>query len=233
MESESFDVLFPYQELFEVFEYTQNKHITDRKGRDGSSPRFSLDVVSALRKLLLRAPQRAKALLEFFQEEQGTHSSSIQQCCSLQKIFVEFLRDSLKSLQSLQFSYEISAELDQRELVDIIYAALSVVTFDVEHQADEVRHVFTELLDVCWVEGSPLREEKLLSCMLRKQSHGLLSLYSGVLLERTREKFLVSKSVQKGLFCFLHCSNFLFNKAIEALSRQVVKKPGSVLAKVP
>ncbi|NXL45132.1 ZFY26 protein, partial [Podilymbus podiceps] len=186
------------KELFEAFECTQNKHIVDRKRRDGCSHRFSLDVVSALRKLLLRAPQRAKALLEFFQEEQGTHSSLLQQYCSLQNIFVEFLRDSLKSLQRLQCSSEISAELDQRELVDTIYAALSIVTFDVEHQADEVRHLFRELLDVCWAEGSPLREEKLLSCMLRKQSYGLLSLYSSVLIERTREKFLVSKLIRKG-----------------------------------
>ncbi|KFP12105.1 Zinc finger FYVE domain-containing protein 26, partial [Egretta garzetta] len=186
------------KELFEAFECSQNKHITDRKRRNVCSHRFSLDVVSALRKLLLRAPQRAKALLEFFQEEQGTDRSSLQQYCSLQNIFVEFLRDSLKSLQRLQGNSEISAELDQRELVDTIYAALSIVTFEVEHQADEVRHLFRELLDVCWAEGSPLREEKLLSCMLRKQSHGLLSLYSSVIIERTREKFLVSKSIQKG-----------------------------------
>ncbi|NXQ80034.1 ZFY26 protein, partial [Nyctibius grandis] len=186
------------KELFEAFECTQNKHITDRKRRDGCSHRFSLDVVSALRKLLLWAPQRAKALLEFFQEEQGAHSSSLQQYFSLQNIFVEFLHDSLKSLQRLQCSSEISAELDQRELVDTIYAALSIVTFEVEHQADAVRHLFRELLDVCWAEGSPLKEEKLLSCMLRKQSHGLLNLYSSVLVERTREKFLVSKSIQKG-----------------------------------
>ncbi|KFV10373.1 Zinc finger FYVE domain-containing protein 26, partial [Tauraco erythrolophus] len=184
------------KELFEAFECTQNKHVTDRKRRDGRSHRFSLDVVSALRKLLLRAPQRAKALLEFFQEEQGAHSSSLQH--SLQNIFVEFLHDSLKSLQRLQCDSEGSAELDQRELVDTIYAALSIVTFEVEHQADEVRHLFRDLLDICWAEESLLREEKLLSCMLRKQSHGLLSLYSSVLLERTREKFLVSKSIQKG-----------------------------------
>ncbi|KAJ7399374.1 zinc finger FYVE domain-containing protein 26 isoform X1 [Pitangus sulphuratus] len=126
------------KELFEAFECTQNKHITDSKRRDDCSHKFSLDVVSALRKLLLRAPQRAKALLEFFQEEQGTHSSSLQQYRSLQNIFVEFLCDSLKSLQRLQGSSEISAELDQRELVDTIYAALSIVTFDVDHQADEV-----------------------------------------------------------------------------------------------
>ncbi|NWS80127.1 ZFY26 protein, partial [Toxostoma redivivum] len=186
------------KELFEAFECTQNKHITDSKRRDDCSHKFSLDVVSALRKLLLRAPQRAKALLEFFQGEQGTHSSSLQQYRSLQNIFVEFLCDSLKSLQRLQSSSELSAELDQRELVDTIYAALSIVTFEVEHQADEIKHLFRELLDVCWAEGSPLREEKLLNCMLRKQSHGLLSLYSSVLTERTREKFLLSKSIQKG-----------------------------------
>ncbi|NWT19698.1 ZFY26 protein, partial [Vireo altiloquus] len=186
------------KELFEAFECTQNKHITDSKRRDDCSHKFSLDVVSALRKLLLRAPQRAKALLEFFQGEQGTPSSSLQPYRSLQNIFVEFLCDSLKSLQMLQSSSEVSAELDQRELVDTIYAALSIVTFEVEHQADEIKHLFRELLDVCWAEGSPLREEKLLNCMLRKQSHGLLSLYSNVLTERTREKFLLSKSIQKG-----------------------------------
>ncbi|NXM72475.1 ZFY26 protein, partial [Serilophus lunatus] len=186
------------KELWEAFECTQNKHITDSRRRDDCSHKFSLDVVSALRKLLLRAPQRAKALLEFFQEEQGTHSSSLQQYCSLQNVFVEFLCDSLKSLQRVQGSSDISSELDQRELVDTIYAALSIVTFDVEHQADEVRHIFKELLDVCWTKGSPLREEKLLNCMLRKQSHGLLSLYSSVLTERTREKFLLSKSIRKG-----------------------------------
>ncbi|NWV21876.1 ZFY26 protein, partial [Origma solitaria] len=186
------------KELFEAFECMQNKHITDSKRRDDCSHKFSLDVVSALRKLLLRAPQRAKALLEFFQGEQGAHSSSLQQYRSLQNIFVEFLCDSLKSLQRLQSNSEISAELDQRELVDTIYAALSIVTFDVEHQADEIKHLFRELLDVGWAEGSLLREEKLLNCMLRKQSHGLLSLYSSVLTERTREKFLLSKSIQKG-----------------------------------
>lgn len=169
---------------------------------------------------MLRAPQRAKALLEFFQGEQGTHSSSLQQYCSLQNIFVEFLCDSLKSLQRLQSSSELSAELDQRELVDTIYAALSIVTFEVEHQADEIKHLLRELLDVCWAEGSPLREEKLLNCMLRKQSHGLLSLYSSVLTERTREKFLLSKSIQKGLFHILLCTNLRFNKIIKSLTDQ-------------
>uniref|UniRef100_A0A8C9NIK1 Zinc finger FYVE domain-containing protein 26 n=1 Tax=Serinus canaria TaxID=9135 RepID=A0A8C9NIK1_SERCA len=191
-------LLFSYQELFEAFECTQNKPITESKGRDDCSHKFSLDVVSALRKLLLRAPQRAKALLEFFQGEQGTHCSSLQKYRSLQNIFVEFLCDSLKSLQRLQSSSELSAELDQRELVDTIYAALSIVTFEVEHQADEIKHLFRELLDLCWAEGSLLREEKLLNCMLRKQSHGLLSLYSSVVTERAREKFLLSKSIQKG-----------------------------------
>ena len=195
MESRRCNLLFlPCQELFEAYVCTQNRRAADTKRKDGCSQRFSLDVVSALRKLLLRAPQRA-------QEDQGTHSPSIQQYCSLQNIFVEFLRDSLKSLQRLQCGSEIS-ELDQKELVDIIYSVLSMVTFEVEHQADELQHLFRELLDVCCAEGSPLKEEKLLSCMLRKRSRGLLNLYSSVLVDKTREKFLVSKSVGKGLFFF-------------------------------
>ncbi|NXG45992.1 ZFY26 protein, partial [Psilopogon haemacephalus] len=187
------------KELFEAFECTQNKYIiTEGTRRDGCSHRFTLDIVSALQKLLPQAPQRVKALLEFFQEEGGTQSSSLQQYHSLQNICVEFLRDSLKSLQGLQCSSESSAEQDPRELADAIYAALSIVTFDMEHQAEEVRHLLRELLDVCWTEGSPLQEEKLLNCMLRKQSHGLLSLYSSVVIERTRERFLVSTSLRKG-----------------------------------
>ncbi|XP_025940334.1 zinc finger FYVE domain-containing protein 26 isoform X2 [Apteryx rowi] len=182
------------KELSEAFECTQGKHIADRKRKDGHSHRFSLDVVSTLRKLLLWAPQRAQALLEFLQEEQGAHSSSLQQYSSLQNIFVDFLHESLKSLQRLQCNSEISAELDQRELVDTIYGALSMVNFEMEHRTDEIRQLFRELLDACWAEGSPLREEKLLSCMLRKRSYGLLSMYSSVLVERTREKFLGSKS---------------------------------------
>lgn len=214
MESRRCNLLFfPCQELFEAYVCTQNRRAADTKRRDGCSQRFSLDVVSALRKLLLRAPQRVQILLEFFQEEEDTHSPSSQQYCSLQNIFVEFLRDSLKSLQRLQCGSDIS-ELDQRELVDIIYSVLSMVTFEVEHQADELQHLFRELLDVCWAEGSPLREEKLLSCMLRKQSRGLLNLYSSVLVDKTREKFLVSKSVGKGSFFFFHCCGFLFNNPV-------------------
>ena len=132
---------------------------------------------------------------------------------------LEFLRDSLKSLQRLQCGSEIS-ELDQKELVDIIYSVLSMVTFEVEHQADELQHLFRELLDVCCAEGSPLKEEKLLSCMLRKRSRGLLNLYSSVLVDKTREKFLVSKSVGKGLFFFFLCCGFLFNNFVWALNRQ-------------
>ncbi|NXA31730.1 ZFY26 protein, partial [Eudromia elegans] len=182
------------KELFEAFECTQDTHTADRTRKDGRSQRFSLGAVSALRKLLLRAPEKAQALLEFLRGEQGTHSTSLQQYSSLQNIFVDFLHDSLKSLQRLQCSSEISAELGQRELVDTVYGALTMLNFDLEHQTDEIRQLFRELSDACWAEGSPLREEKLLSCMLRKQSYGLLNMYSSVLVDRTRVRFLVSKS---------------------------------------
>uniref|UniRef100_A0A452HER4 Zinc finger FYVE domain-containing protein 26 n=1 Tax=Gopherus agassizii TaxID=38772 RepID=A0A452HER4_9SAUR len=169
------------QELFEAFECVQNKHESDRKKRDGRTYRFSVEATSALRKLLLRAPRRAQALLEFLQGEHGTPSSALQHSCSVQNVYVDFLRDSLKALQRLQRYPKSSGELDQSETVDAIYGVLSVLHFEVEHQTGELRHLCRELLDACWAEGSPLKEERLLSCILRKQSHALLSLYSSSL----------------------------------------------------
>uniref|UniRef100_A0A452HEU7 Zinc finger FYVE domain-containing protein 26 n=1 Tax=Gopherus agassizii TaxID=38772 RepID=A0A452HEU7_9SAUR len=186
------------KELFEAFECVQNKHESDRKKRDGRTYRFSVEATSALRKLLLRAPRRAQALLEFLQGEHGTPSSALQHSCSVQNVYVDFLRDSLKALQRLQRYPKSSGELDQSETVDAIYGVLSVLHFEVEHQTGELRHLCRELLDACWAEGSPLKEERLLSCILRKQSHALLSLYSNVFTERTREKLLGPKLPGKG-----------------------------------
>ncbi|EMP40956.1 Zinc finger FYVE domain-containing protein 26 [Chelonia mydas] len=186
------------KELFEAFECVQSKHESDRKKRDGRTYRFSVEATSALRKLLLRAPRRAQALLEFLQAEPGTPSSAFQHSCCLQNIYVDFLRDSLKSLQRLQRYPKSSGELDQSETVDAIYSALSVLHFEVEHQTGELRHLCRELLDACWAEGSPLKEERLLGCILRKQSHALLCLYSNVFTERTREKLLGPKLPGKG-----------------------------------
>ncbi|XP_032630633.1 zinc finger FYVE domain-containing protein 26 isoform X7 [Chelonoidis abingdonii] len=186
------------KELFEAFECVQSKHESDRKKRDGRTYRFSMEATSALRKLLLRAPRRAQALLEFLQGEHGTPSSALQHSCSVQNIYVDFLRDSLKSLQRLQRYPKSSGELDQTETVDAIYGVLSVLHFEVEHQTGELRHLCRELLDACWAEGSPLKEERLLGCILRKQSHALLSLYSNVFTERTREKLLGPKLPGKG-----------------------------------
>ncbi|NXA44441.1 ZFY26 protein, partial [Nothocercus julius] len=201
------------RELFEAFECTQDTHTADKTRKDGHSHRFSLGAVSALRKLLLRAPQKARALLEFLRGEQGAHSSSLQQYSSLQNIFVDFLRESLKYLQRLQCNSEGSAELDQRELVDTVYGALTMMNFDLEHQTDEIRQLFRELSDACWAEGSPLREEKLLSCMLRKRSYGLLNMYSSVLVDRARERFLVSK----GLFHFCSSEQLDTERAVMTL----------------
>uniref|UniRef100_A0A674ITC9 Zinc finger FYVE domain-containing protein 26 n=1 Tax=Terrapene triunguis TaxID=2587831 RepID=A0A674ITC9_9SAUR len=169
------------QELFEAFECVQSKHESDRKKRDGRTYRFSVEATSALRKLLLRAPRRAQALLEFLQGEHGTPCSALQHSCSVQNIYVDFLHDSLKSLQRLQRYPKSSGELDQSETVDAIYSVLSVLHFEVEHQTGELRLLCRELLDACWAEGSPLKEERLLGCILRKQSHALLSLYSSSL----------------------------------------------------
>uniref|UniRef100_A0A452HER2 Zinc finger FYVE domain-containing protein 26 n=1 Tax=Gopherus agassizii TaxID=38772 RepID=A0A452HER2_9SAUR len=206
------------QELFEAFECVQNKHESDRKKRDGRTYRFSVEATSALRKLLLRAPRRAQALLEFLQGEHGTPSSALQHSCSVQNVYVDFLRDSLKALQRLQRYPKSSGELDQSETVDAIYGVLSVLHFEVEHQTGELRHLCRELLDACWAEGSPLKEERLLSCILRKQSHALLSLYKRVMLALFAEPEEVYSWKTAYFYCLSSSKHFLEQILVTALT---------------
>ncbi|XP_074853319.1 zinc finger FYVE domain-containing protein 26 isoform X2 [Carettochelys insculpta] len=186
------------KELFEAFQRVQSRHASDRKKRESHTYRFSMEVTSALRKLLLQAPRQAQALLEFLQGEDGTPSSAFQNSCSVHNFYIDFLRDSLESLQRLQQNPGALGELDQSETVDAIYRALSMLHFEVEPQTGELQRLCRELLDACCAEGSPLKEERLLSCLLRKESHALLSLYSNVYTEVTREKLLGPKLTGKG-----------------------------------
>uniref|UniRef100_A0A8D0L948 Zinc finger FYVE domain-containing protein 26 n=1 Tax=Sphenodon punctatus TaxID=8508 RepID=A0A8D0L948_SPHPU len=157
-----------------------------------------MEVTLTLRKLLLRTPRQAQALLEFLNGDHDTQNSAVPHNLVLQNIFVGFLRDSLRFLKNLQWTPESLAALDQREAIEEVYHTLRMLHFEVVNPTGELRHLCRELLDVCWTEGSPLREERLLGCMLRKESHVLLSLYSGVFAEKTKERLLGPKSPGKG-----------------------------------
>ncbi|XP_062973637.1 zinc finger FYVE domain-containing protein 26 [Elgaria multicarinata webbii] len=187
----------PRAVLKELYEAFQDRHTLSSRQRDGSIHKFSVEVLSALRKMLLQAPRRLQAMLELLQREPAEGGSSLAPSFSLQHIFIGFLWDSLKVLKRLQLNPELSKS-DWSEAVDEIYHALSLLNLDVENQSGELRLLFRELLDACWAERSPLREERLLSCLLRKGSCALLSLFGSVFVEKTREKLLGLKSPGKG-----------------------------------
>ncbi|XP_077178608.1 zinc finger FYVE domain-containing protein 26 isoform X2 [Paroedura picta] len=184
-----------FEELYEVYE---NVHGSNRKQKDGSVPKFSAAVISAFRKLLLQAPRKLQALLEFLQRDSAGDSSLLTESCSLQNILLGFLWDSLKLLKRFQLNPE-SLEEEQKVAKAEICSALSILSVETEIPTRELRLLCRELLDACWAEKSPLQEERLLSCMLRKGSHALLSTFGSVFIEKTREKLLGPKSPGKGV----------------------------------
>jgi zinc finger FYVE domain-containing protein 26 len=62
-----------------------------------------------------------------------------------------------------------------------------------------LRVLCEELLEACRIEGSALQEERLLSCLLRKAGHGLLSLYGHTYAEKVTEKPQKAATSGKGL----------------------------------
>ncbi|XP_054825928.1 zinc finger FYVE domain-containing protein 26 [Eublepharis macularius] len=182
------------EELYEAFE---NTHGLSKKQRDGSVLKFSVEVISALRKLLLQAPRKVQVLLDYLQRDPAGQNSSLTHSGSEQSLLLGFLWDSLKLLKGLPLNPE-SSEQDWKDVVDEIYNGLSILNVEVENQTGELRLLCRELLDACWAGGSPLKEERLLSCMLRKDSHALLSVFGNVFIEKMREKLLGPKSPGKG-----------------------------------
>ncbi|XP_033003272.1 zinc finger FYVE domain-containing protein 26 isoform X2 [Lacerta agilis] len=183
--------------LKELYEAFGNRHGSDRKPRDGSVQLFSAEVFSALRKMLLQAPRKLQAILELLQKDSAEQSSSLTHSGSPQRIFVDFLWESLKYLKRLQLNPEL-LESGGSEAVDEIYRALGMLNLEVENQTGELRLLCRELLDACWAERSPLKEERLLGCLLRKDCHALLNLFSSVFIEKMREKLLGLKPPGKG-----------------------------------
>uniref|UniRef100_A0A8C6XPT5 Zinc finger FYVE domain-containing protein 26 n=1 Tax=Naja naja TaxID=35670 RepID=A0A8C6XPT5_NAJNA len=175
----------------------EDNHLLHRKQRDGSVQKFGVEVMSTLQKMLLQAPRKLQSILELLQRDPVECSSSVVQSGLPQNVFVGFLWDSLKSLKRLQLNPEL-LEREGNKVADEIYNAMSMLNLKMDNQTRELRLLCRELLDACWFEQSPLREERLLSCMLRKGSHALLSLFGSVFIEKMKEKLLSQKSPGKG-----------------------------------
>ncbi|XP_078518398.1 zinc finger FYVE domain-containing protein 26-like [Lissotriton helveticus] len=177
------------KELYEAFLHSRCESVEAKK--DAIALRLSIRTTNDLQKILARKPRLVQDLIEFLLSD-DTSSSAVEYNNTLQHIYVDFLLASLKSLQKVEDSQESSSETAHQ-----IYRTLSLMHFNVEHQAGELRYVFKELFDICIDPRCLLKEEHLLGCLLRKQTHALISLYENVATERIREMLVGPKTPEK------------------------------------
>ncbi|XP_047395445.1 zinc finger FYVE domain-containing protein 26 isoform X2 [Sciurus carolinensis] len=166
------------KELYETLAQDAVGPVSDRNLRgENWTPQLSSEAVSILWDLLKQAPRPAQALLELLL---GNDDSTSLYHPLLQKELVDLIQKALQSLQG--------PTSGSPEAVDAIYKALQTLRCPVEPPGLELRVLCEELLEACWTEGSPLREEQLLGCLLHKSGQGLLSLYSQTYAEKVIEK---------------------------------------------
>uniref|UniRef100_A0A0D9RL10 Zinc finger FYVE domain-containing protein 26 n=1 Tax=Chlorocebus sabaeus TaxID=60711 RepID=A0A0D9RL10_CHLSB len=145
--------------------------------RESCTPHLSSEAISVLWDLLRQSPQPAQALLELLLgEDDGTGFCH----WPLQNALVDLIRKALRALQG--------PDSVPPGVVDAIYGALRTLRCPAEPLGVELRLLCEELLEACRTEGSPLQEERLLSCLLHKASRGLVSLYGHTYAEKVTEK---------------------------------------------
>ncbi|XP_041514353.1 zinc finger FYVE domain-containing protein 26 isoform X3 [Microtus oregoni] len=166
------------QELFETLAQSPVDSIPDRsQSWESGTPQFSPEAVSALWDVLKQAPQLAQALLELLLVDH--HSTSL--CHSpLQKTLLDRIRKALQTLRD--------PAPQPPGVADAVCGALQALCCTAEPPESEWRVLCEELLETCRTEGSPLREERLLGCLLHKAGRGLLSLYGQTYAEKVTER---------------------------------------------
>lgn len=166
------------KELYEVLaQDTVGPGLDGNQRRENRTPQLSLEAVSVLWDLLRQAPQPAQALLELLlRENDGTGLCGWR----LQKALVDLIQKALRALQG--------PAAGPPGVVDAIYGALRTLHCPVEPLGLELRTLCEELLEACRSEGSPLQEERLLSCLLHRAGQGLVSLYGHIYAEKATEK---------------------------------------------
>uniref|UniRef100_A0A4W3I277 Zinc finger FYVE domain-containing protein 26 n=1 Tax=Callorhinchus milii TaxID=7868 RepID=A0A4W3I277_CALMI len=182
------DQVKAHLELYGAF---LNSHNLEKKG---DCSQLSLEALSFLWHLLRSRPRLMQAVVAYLLIE-NPNSVGVEYNYTLQKQFVDFLRDALCSLKEPEGG---SASGGREWTVKQIYSVVSVLTFNVEKQLCELRQLCEELYDaVCTVEYG-LSEERLLGCMLRNQDQALISLYTTVATDKRKEKFLTQMPTEKG-----------------------------------
>lgn len=127
--------------------------------------------------LLKQAPGPAQALLELLLEER--HSASLCHS-SLQKSLLDLIRKALQTLRD--------PASQPAGVTDAVCGALQALCCTAELPEGEWHVLCEELLETCRTEGSPLKEERLLGCLLHKAGRSLLSLYGHTYAEKVAER---------------------------------------------
>ncbi|KAI4540700.1 hypothetical protein MG293_009741 [Ovis ammon polii] len=162
------------KELYAVVAQDRVDPVLDGNLRQESwPPRLSSEAVSVLWDLLREAPQVAQALLELLL---GEVDSAGLRGWPLQKALVDLIRKALRTLRGPTAA--------PPGTVDAIYGALQTLRCPAELLGAELRLLCEELLEASRSEGSPLREERLLGCLLHKAGRDLVSLYGHTYAEK-------------------------------------------------
>ncbi|KAM4852859.1 zinc finger FYVE domain-containing protein 26 [Thomomys bottae] len=166
------------KELYETLAQDPVDPVSCRSQRQENwTPWLSSEAVSLLWDLLKKAPPLAQALLELLLGEDDGTSPCFW---PLQKALVDLIRKALRTLQD--------PACEPSRVVDAIYGALRTLHCPAEPFGIELCVLCEELLEACRTKENPLQEEQLLSCLLHKGGHGLLSLYSHTYAEKITEK---------------------------------------------
>ncbi|XP_038621532.1 zinc finger FYVE domain-containing protein 26 isoform X1 [Tachyglossus aculeatus] len=177
------------KELHEVLAQEEVGPATESvRRKEGPAPGLSAGAASALWHLLTAAPRQARALLDLLLGEDACWAS---RAWPLQEKLVELLRQQLRSLRESAHRSPGRAEA--------IYGALGALRCPPEGLRPELRLLCEELLGACGTGGSPLREERLLGCLLRRPGRGLVALYGHVYAERTKERWPPAGALGKAL----------------------------------
>ncbi|XP_064421077.1 zinc finger FYVE domain-containing protein 26 isoform X2 [Latimeria chalumnae] len=177
------------KELHRAFLHSHGPEGSDERKREHCPEGLDSWVISTLRNLLFQNPQLVRALVGYLLVG-SNQGAAAEYNYPLHTLFINFLLDTLHSLKTAKETQGSLSESTPSPHVETVYSVVSVLHCSAELQMEKLRQLCEELFDACDGEGSPLNEERLMGCMLRKNDHFLVSLYGNVATERRKEKIL-------------------------------------------
>ncbi|XP_039598163.1 zinc finger FYVE domain-containing protein 26 isoform X1 [Polypterus senegalus] len=178
------------KELHLAFLHIHSPHIIQERKREHWSRPLSAETTLCLQALLEKVPRLAQALIGYLLTD-GSESVHVEHNFLLQKLFTEFLQDSLNRLRN---DRQIPSSSEQRRTIENVYSVLSVMHVHPDRQAAQLWNLCESLFDATWGEAGFLCEERILACLLRPGNYALVNLYSSVASKMRKGKLLKQTS---------------------------------------